>query len=153
MAAGDTRTAVAHFTRVRQAAPTAAITATAEYDAAAALLQQQAWVPAARILERLRNDYPKDPRQAEITRRLAAAYLAADQSQQAAVEFERIGHGPGTEEMRREALWQSAELHAGAQQDARAIEVYQYYVEQFPQPAEPAIEARQRIAEHYRDGR
>ena len=149
-AAGDTQTAVAHFTRVRQATPTASIVATAEYDAAAVLLQQQAWAPAAVILERLRHDYPNDPRQAEITRRLAAAYLAAEQPQQAALEFERIGHGPGTAVVRREALWQAAELHAGAKHDARAIEVYQYYVEQFPQPAEPAIEARQRIAEHCR---
>ena len=149
-AAGDTLTAVTHFTRVRQAAPTASIVATAEYDAAAALLQQQAWVPAAAILERLRNDYPNDARQPEITRRLATAYLAAEQLQQAAMEFERIGHGPGTDEVRREALWQAAELHARAKQDARAIEVYKYYVKQFPQPAEPAIEASQRIAEHYR---
>jgi len=66
------------------------------------------------------------------------------------MEFERIGHGPGTDEVRREALWQAAELHARAKQDARAIEVYKYYVKQFPQPAEPAIEASQRIAEHYR---
>jgi hypothetical protein len=67
------------------------------------------------------------------------------------VEFERIGHSPGTDEVRREALWQAAELYAGAKQGAHAIEVYEYYVGQFPQPAEPAIEARQRIAEHYRE--
>ena len=107
------------------------------------------WSNAATTLERLRADYPNDPRQAEITRRLATAYLAAQQPEQAAAEFERIGHGPGTDGIRREALWQAAELHAGAGQPERAIEVYRYYVEQFPQPAETAIEARQHIAEHY----
>jgi TolA-binding protein len=149
MAAGDTAAAVTHFARVREAAPSASIVATAEYDAAAALLQQQAWKQASVILERLRRDYPQDARQAEITRRLAAAYFAAGQTQQAAREFERIGHGPGTDKVRREALWQAAELHADAGQDAHAIEVYQHYVGQFPKPVEPAIEARQRIAAYY----
>jgi hypothetical protein len=65
------------------------------------------------------------------------------------VEFERIGRGSGPAEVRREALWQAAELHADASQVERAIEVYRYYVEQFPHPAETAIEASQRIAEHY----
>ena len=151
MTAGDTSAAVSHFVRVRQAAPSATIVATAEYDAAAALLQQQAWEQAAAILERLRRDYPDDARQAEITRRLATAYLATEQTLQAAREFERIGYGSGTDEIRREALWQAAELHAEAGQDVRAIEVYRHYIEQFPQPPEPAIEARQRIAEHYRE--
>ncbi|HYQ70507.1 MAG TPA: tetratricopeptide repeat protein [Gammaproteobacteria bacterium] len=150
MATGDTAAAVGHFGRVRRAAPTASIVATAEYDTAAALLQQHAWEQATPILERLRRDYPNDARQAEITRRLAAAYLAAEQPQQAASEFERIGHGPGDGEVRREALLQAAELHAEAGQQTRATEVYQYYVEQFPQPVEPAIEARQRLADHYR---
>jgi TolA-binding protein len=148
-AAGDTTAAVAHFARVRQAAPSAAIVATAEYDAAAGFLQLQAWSDAAVILERLRSEYPNDPRQVEITRRLATAYLSAQQPQQAAVEFERIGRGSGTAGLRREALWQAAELHAEAGQAERAIEVYRYYVEQFPHPAETAIEASQRIASHY----
>lgn len=149
-AAGDTAVAVGHFLRVRTAAPTAGSVATAEYDAAAGLLSLQRWAEAAEVLERFRKDYPDDPRQSEVTRRLANAYLAEAQPLQAAAEFERIGASHGEPALRREALWQAAELYANAGESPRAIGVYTDYVRQFPQPVEPAIEARQRIAGHYR---
>ena len=51
--------------------------------------------------------------------------------------------------MRREALWQAAELYARASHPSEAVTAYEFYVRQFPQPAEQAIEARQRIATYY----
>lgn len=150
-AAGETADAVAHFQRVGEATPTASIVATAEYDAAAGLLSLQHWSQAAAVLDRFRNSYPNDPRQGEVTRRLATAYLAEEQPLQAAREFERIGHSHEDPTLRREALWQAAELYDGADQPNAAITAYQHYVEQFPQPVEQAVEARQRIATHYAD--
>jgi len=148
-AAGETADAVAHFQRVREATPTASIVATAEYDAAAGLLSLQQWSQAAAVLDRFRNSYPNDPRQDEVTRRLATAYLAEEQPLQAAREFERIGTSHEDPTLRREALWQAAELYATAGQPNEAVMMYQRYIQQFPQPVEPAIEARQRIATHY----
>ncbi|MDH3899723.1 MAG: tetratricopeptide repeat protein [Gammaproteobacteria bacterium] len=148
-AAGDTAAAVDHFLRVRTAAPAADIVATAEYDAAAGLMSLQRWADAAQVLDRFRKAWPDDPRQGEVTRRLATAYLAEQQPLQAAVEFERIGNTQADPVLRREALWQSAELYAQAQHAAQAVKVYTTYIDQFPQPLEPAVEARQRIAEHF----
>lgn len=149
-ALGDPATAVAHFQRVRSAAPGASIVATAEYDAAAGLLELQNWQDAAVTLRAFRQAFPDDPRQAEVTRRLAAAYLQDDQPLPAAQEFEGVGRAAGEPGLRRDALWQSAELYGNAGQPQQAVSLYQYYVTQFPGPAEPAIEARQRIAAHYR---
>ena len=148
-ASGETATAVAHFQRVGTTTPTATIVATAEYDSAAGLLSLQQWSQAAAVLGRFRNNYPNDPRQNEVTRRLATAYLAEQQPLQAAREFERIGNSHGDLALRREALWQAAELYASADQSNAAVKVYQQYIRQFPQPIEQAIEARQRIATHY----
>ena len=148
-AAGETADAVAHFQRVREATPTASIVATAEYDAAAGLLSLQQWSQAAAVLDRFRSSYPNDPRQGEVTRRLATAYLAEDQPLQAAREFERIGNSQEDPALRREALWQAAELYTTADQPNESVMAYQRYVQQFPQPVEQAIEARQRIASHY----
>ena len=131
--------------------PGAGIAATAEYDAAAGLLSLKDWRRAAEVLERFRSRYPNDPRQAEVTRRLATAYQDDARPLQAAAEFERIGRGDGEPSLRREALWQAAELYAQAQQLEAALAVYLYYVKQFAEPAEAAIEARYRIAEHYRN--
>jgi tetratricopeptide (TPR) repeat protein len=148
-AAGEIADAVAHFQRVREATPTASIVATAEYDAAAGLLSLQQWSQAAAVLDRFRNSYPNDPRQDEVTRRLATAYLAEEQPLQAAREFERIGNSHEDPTLRREALWQAAELYASAGQPNEAVKVYQHYIQQFPQPVEQAVEARQRVATHY----
>lgn len=147
--AGDTAAAVGHFLRVRTAAPSTGIVATAEYDAAAGLMSLQQWADAAQVLELFRKTYPDDPRQGEVTRRLATAYLEEQQPLQAAVEFERIGNTHTDPVLRREALWQSAELYTQAQRPVQSVKVYSAYIEQFPQPLEPAVEARQRIAEHY----
>ena len=149
-ATGDTATAVGHYQRVRQATPDASIVATAEFDAAAGLLAMQDWSAATVVLDRFRDSYPNDPRQAEVTRRLATAYLAEEQPLQAAREFERIGRSHADPALRREALWQAAGLYTTANQHAAAVELYRDFVEQFPQPLEQAIEARQYIALHYR---
>jgi len=148
-AAGDIALAVAHFQRVRETTPTASIAATADYDAAAGLLSMQEWSQAAAVLDHFRSSYPDDPRQDEVTRRLATAYLAEEQPLQAAREFERIGASHEDPTLRREALWQSAELYSSAGQPNEAVSMYQQYVLQFPQPVEQAVEARQRIATHY----
>jgi TolA-binding protein len=149
-AAGDSAAAVEHFQQVRLSTPTASIVATAEFDAAAGLMVQEEWGQAATVLERFRKDYPDDTRQSEVTRRLAAAYLAAEQPMDAAVEFERIGHQHADQQVRREALWQSAELYEKAQRPRQAIAAYNGFVTQFPRPAEPAVEAMHRISNHYR---
>ena len=149
-ARGETAQAVDHFLRVPAITPGASIAATAEYDAAAGLLSLNEWKRATGVLERFRSRYPKDPRQAEVTRRLAAAYQAGAPPLQAAAEFERVGHGEGDPELCREALSQAAELYAQAKRPQQAFAVDRYYVERFPEPPEAAIEARHRIAEHYR---
>jgi TolA-binding protein len=149
-AAGDTRIAVGHFQRVRIATPAASIVATADFDAAAGLMQLNEFDAASGAFERFRNSYPDDPRQAEVTRRLATAYLGSERPLQAAREYERIGRGDNDPKLRSDALWQAAELYAKAGSSDQSAATYAYYVEQFPQPVETAIEARQRVADHYR---
>lgn len=149
-AAGDTRTAVAHFQRVRAATPTASIVATADFDAAAGLMRLNDFNAAVVTLEQFRSAYPEDPRQAEVTRRLAAAYLGSARPLQAAQEFERIGRAGGDAKLRSDALWQAADLYAKAGRTTESAAVLVYYIEQFPRPVEAAVEARQRVAEHFR---
>ena len=148
-AAGNMAAAVQHFQRVREVTPTASIAATAEYDAAAGLMKLQQWSQAAIVLDRFRASYPDDPRQPEVTRRLATAYLAEERPLQAAAEFERIGRNHTDPELRRQSLWQSAELYAQAHRPEQSIKIYREYIDKFPQPVEHAIEARQHVAGYY----
>jgi TolA-binding protein len=143
---GDLRGAVTHFLRVGEVAPGSSITATAEYDAAAVLVSLEDWGAASQVLEGFRRRYPDHELNGEVTRTLAVAYLESGQLTKAAGEFETMSRS-GDPQMRREAGLQAAELYERAGQRDRAIAAYGRYVAAFPRPVEPAIEARQKLAE------
>jgi TolA-binding protein len=127
--AGQLDVAVNHFLRVAQAAPTSSVRATAEYDAGAALIQLGDWQRATTVLENFRSSYPDHELAADVTTKLAVAYVEAGNSARAASEFERIADGDGPVEVRREALWRSAELYERTGQTAAAAVAFGRFVE------------------------
>lgn len=150
-AVGDLRLAAEHFLRVGRQVPQAQIRPTAEYDAAAALLQLEAWGEAARVLEGFCRSYPAHPLRAEVDRKLAAAYLRDGQGLRAAGMYEVIAREAADPQLRREALGQAAELYRGAGRLTEEARVLAAYVQAFPRPLEPAVEARHRLAELSRE--
>jgi len=136
------------FLRIGQRVPRAAIRETAEYDAAAAFLAAEQWKEAIEVLERFRHDYAQSPRQGEVTRRLAVAYLAAQQPQTAAREFERIAQESSVDSAtQREALAQAAELYEKAGDSGRATIAIETYLRRFPEPFSMALEFRKKLAD------
>jgi len=144
--AQDHRAAADHFLRVGRAAPNSKIRPTAEYDAAAALIQLQDWEAAATVLQRFRGDFPDNTLQPEVTKKLAYVYRENNQFSLAGSEYERIERESGDDEIRRDALLMAAQLHEEAGSPARALEVYQRYVGYFPEPVELNLETRNKIA-------
>jgi TolA-binding protein len=148
--AGQPREAVRHFERVATVAPSSSIRATAQYDAAAVLVGLKDWDGAARTLEDFRQRYPNHALQGEVGNKLAAAYIEKQQWPQAAAELERLSATKADPQQARAALWQAAELYEkGAEKGgsrANAARVYERYLKAYPQPLEPAIEARFRLA-------
>lgn len=147
--AGDTRGAIAHFLRVKKAAPNASIVPTAEYDAAAGLLSLQQWNEATKVLERFAREYPTHPLQRDVPQKLALAYVQSGQWSSAATQFEKLAASPGDAQVRQESLWQAAELYDKAKQKSNAANAYARYVREYPQPFERAMEARYRVAQLY----
>ncbi len=154
---GDTRAAVGYFERVASLgtlAASSAVRASAQYDAAAALIGLKDWAGAAGALEAFRRDFPGHPLQAEVAPKLALVDLELGRSSAAAREFERVADATKDPELARGALWQAAGLDQKAAADAaprspllaRAIQSYQRYLQRWPQPLEPAVEARWRLA-------
>ncbi len=150
-AAQDHRAAAAHFLRVGRLAPTSTIRPTAEYDAAAALMALKDWKMAAAVLEGFRKLFPEHALQPEVTKKVAFVYKEDGQLSKAAGEFERIETESQDLEIRREALQMAAELYIQDNDKSRALEVYQRYVNYFPQPVEPNIETRNKIAEIFKE--
>jgi cellulose synthase operon protein C len=146
---GDLRGAVGHFTRVAAVAPTSAIRATAEYDAAATLITLKDWSGAINVLLAFRKDHPKHPSQTEVTNKLAVAYMETGQLMRAAGELEAIADTQTDAQLRRAALWQVAELYEKAKDPKNASRAYQRYLQAYPRPLEPALEARHRLAALY----
>jgi cellulose synthase operon protein C len=147
-AQGDHAAAVEHFMRVGRAAPTSGIRATAEYDAAAALIELEDWSAAAAVLEEFRQRFPDHALSADVTAKLAVAYVEAGDGLRAAAEFQRIADDTdGAAEVRREALWHAADLYAKGGDTRSAAAVFAQYVERHSSPVPEAVEARQRLAE------
>ena len=151
--AGLAREAVAIFNRVASVAPESSVRATAQYDAAASLIGLKDWAGATQLLEDFRQRFPGHPLQADVDQKLAAAYLAQERWAQAAGELERVSdRSAATEpEVARAALWQAAELQdkAGADGGPKEprIAAWARYLARYPQPLEPALQARWRLAQ------
>lgn len=147
-ASGDASGAVDDFLRVGALAPNAKVRANAEYDAASILVQNQQWDRAAVVLENFRRTHPNHELEPEVTRSLAVAYLETGRSTQAAAELERVAaRAEEPLEVRRAALWQAAELYEKSASPTNAARLYASYVQQFPTPLDPAMDARQKLAD------
>jgi TolA-binding protein len=148
---GQLDAAIGHFNRVAVVAPASTVRATAQYDAAAAMLAQKDWDGAARTLEDFRARYPRHPLHDDVTSKLAVAYVEKGSWAQAAGEFEKIAGAHKDPQLARAGLWQAAEMYEKAGARAPAGRAYERYVKQYPDPLEPALEARYRLAKLARD--
>ena len=106
------------------------------------------WDRAAQVLEAFRRNYPNHELVPEATRSLAVAYLETGRGSQAAAEFERVAaRAEEPAEVRRAALWQAAELYEKGASPTNAARIYADYVKQYPSPLDPAMDARQKLAD------
>jgi tetratricopeptide (TPR) repeat protein len=145
--AGNGAAAVDDFLRVATLAPTSKVRANADFDAAALLVTQKQWDRAIPVLEGFRRNFPDSPLQADVTRNLAVAYSAANKPGQAAVEFEQISQSPKeTPDVQREATLQAADLYDKAGNTAKSRAMLEAFVKHFPQPLNPAMEARNKLS-------
>ena len=146
--AGDLETAITHFTRLGDVVPDSEIRATADYDAAAAMINLEAWDRASAQLENFRRDYPDSEFADDIAQKLAVTYLESGRSAQAASEFERIATADtSSEEVRREALWRAAELYEKSGPLDAEKRVLNNIIDRYPDPIAESIEARARLLE------
>jgi cellulose synthase operon protein C len=151
--AQDYRAAADHFLRIRTAAPTSTIRASAEYDAGAALIKLQDWTAAVDVLEAFRTTFPKHELRLEATKQIANAYRESGQLSRAAGEYDRIASESGDPALRGEALLLAGDFYAQSHVRDRALDVYKRYVNEFPTPVETALETRFKIAGLHNEGK
>jgi outer membrane protein assembly factor BamD (BamD/ComL family) len=144
---GDSAAAVEDFLRVSALAPTSKVRANADFDAAALLVKDKKWDRAIVVLEGFRRNFPQSPLQVDVTRNLAVAYTESNHPGQAAVEFEQIAQTQGeSPDVQREATLQAADLYDKAGNTAKSRTMLEAFVKHFPQPLNPAMEARNKLS-------
>ncbi len=145
--AGDSAAAVEDFLRVSQLAPGSKIRANADFDAAALLITAKQWDRAIVVLEGFRANFPRSELQPDVTRKLAVAYSEAHRPALAAIEFEQISQTPGeSSEVQREATERATVLYEEAGNTQKARVMLEAFVRRYPQPLDPAMEARNKLA-------
>jgi tetratricopeptide (TPR) repeat protein len=144
------REAVRHFLRIANVAPTSKIRPSAEYDAAAVLIQIMDLEQAVTVLLSFRNNYPGHELQKDVTKKVAYAYKELGKFTLAAQEYERVALEADQEELIREAMLQAAELYEQAKDANNSLRVYKQFVVKFPKPLEFALETYYKIAMIYK---
>jgi len=146
---GDTDGAVNDFLRVGQLAPGSTIRSTADFDAATALINAKQWERAIPVLEGLRRNFPTSKFGPDVTRKLAVAYSESNHPGEAALEFEHIAANPAEDPaVVREAVQTAAELFERTGNRPKATAMLEQLVARYPSPLDPAIEARQKLANY-----
>ncbi len=151
---GDLESAVEDFLRVAQVAPGSSITATADYDASAALIQLEQWDRAASALNDFRARHPDHEYTNDVTRKLATAYLATGDSAGAAVELERVSRNDGEPmDVRIDAAWNAADQYERSANVAKTLLMLAYLGDELPVSLDERVDAQARIAQtHQRLG-
>jgi tetratricopeptide (TPR) repeat protein len=147
--AGEPDAAVTDYLRIAEVAPRSDIRETAEFDAATVLIGMEAWGRAADVLEGFRRHFPGSNHLFDVTTKLAYVYEESGQTLDAAREYERIadeGDDPG---LQREALNKAADLYVVAEAFPAAIKLYRRFIREYPDPLEPAMEARNQLVDLY----
>lgn len=149
LAQGDMQAAAQEFLRVGQVAPGSTISVTAQYDAANTLMTAASWGSAIAILDDFRKTHPDHALAADIPAKMVVAYQEDGQWSKAADELTLIYQNSEDEAVKRESLYQAAELYEKAGNKQVAIERYRQYVGDYPQPFPLAMETRHKLSELY----
>ncbi|MGD8558138.1 MAG: tetratricopeptide repeat protein [Gammaproteobacteria bacterium] len=147
---GKYEVAADHFLRIGEVAPTASIRANAEYDAAAVLATAGIWNRTIDVLKGFIRHYPDHKFVQGATEKLAFAYEKENNWAAAAATYDKLYGGEQDPERKQAMLWQMAEFYEKSNEQGNAVRIYQRYIDEFPQPMEQATEARQKVADYYK---
>ena len=141
--------AINHFSRIAKVAANSSIAATGLYDAIALNMQHKQWNGAIDQIKQFQGLYPKNKRQADVSKKLSVAYLNSNQGIKAAQEFEKMSNMGSDIAIQTTALWQAAELYEEKDKINDSIRSYEEYARKFSSPYQQYMEAMNKLTELY----
>lgn len=146
---GNNAKAVEQFKRLAEQAPDSEFNRSARFDMATALLADKRYAEAVDVLLAFRRDYSNDALALKVSNNLAIAYNNTGQPVQAAQELEYLMRAESQPDKKRDMAWQIANIYENAKMQQETLDSYLYYVNNFAEPVEPAVEAEHKVAEIY----
>jgi len=147
---GSDALAATQFQRLAQEAPSSPFSKAARFDLAVSLLKQKNYEASVDALLAFRHDYPNDQLSSKVSKNLAIAYNAMGDSVAAAEEMEYLMLGETDTAKKRDMAWQIAKIYDDAKMPQQMLDSYLYYVNHFPDPVEPVVEAQSKVADVYK---
>ena len=119
----------------------------AHYAEATVYLAQNQWEQAIELLQTYRRRYPDSPNRQEVSRKLAYAHEQNGALNLAAAEYYSLGRNRQQSlELRRQAILRAGNLYLEIGDASMAIKAREYYVDQFPEPAESSVAVMEELA-------
>ncbi|MBI3775160.1 MAG: tetratricopeptide repeat protein [Gammaproteobacteria bacterium] len=146
---GDLRAAIAQFARVKDVAPGSTISTSASYDIAVSQLNAKNWAAAIAEFEIFRNSHPNHELVADATQNIVVASIELEKFEKAADELTRLLEYKTDPEFKRQGVLQIAGLYEKAGKTDKWLTTTKRYIAQFPNPINPGVEARQKLADYY----
>lgn len=140
-AAGYTDDAVAHYLRLAQIDPDAALAAQGQFDAVAVVEEAGRIGEAAALLQAFRANYPESELNADLEKRLADMYERTGDWENAAAEYLTLSETADDVEVRRQSKYRAAELYLELGDQPRAIEQFAGYARDYEKPLDLNLEA------------
>ena len=140
-AAGYTDDAVAHYLRLAEIDPDAALAAQGQFDAVAVVEEAGRIGEAAVLLQAFRSSYPDHELNADLEKRLADMYERTGDWENAAAEYLILSQTADDMEVRRQSKYRAAELYLDLGDQPLAIEHFKDYAHNYERPLDLNLEA------------
>ena len=143
--------AIKKLLRISDVAPDTDIAIKGRYDAGVYLIEQQKWNDAEQVYLAFRQQYPKHELTATIPAKMVLVYQNQSKWALAANELSIMERSSNDPAVKRQSLAMGAELYEKSGNKSMAIEQYQRYANEYPQPVAEAMEAQFHLAQLYGD--
>jgi tetratricopeptide (TPR) repeat protein len=143
---GNSSNAITQLLKIKQLTPDSTIRATAQYDAAALLIEAKRWPEAIVELEELKANYGDHSLAVEFPRKLAFAYEKSLNWAQAALAYDYLVDNDPDQKVKQEALFLSASMYNNDENIRVSSLRYEQYVNNYSQPFDNRMEALYHLA-------
>jgi tetratricopeptide (TPR) repeat protein len=146
---GEKEAAIQQLLKIKMLTPDSVLRVQAQYDAAIMLIELSQWKPAIVELKELITLFPKHELATEFPRKLAFAYDKNENWDLAAASYLELSVKDPDAEVRREALFISANMFEKIKNYASAVEHFTRYDALYEKPFAQQMEARYHLATLY----